>query len=167
LITSVKKINKCSLCHCRPLLQKNLGKGSPFNVRLSRSRKNFPQLKMCHNCVKSYSSWNAFFCWLTAFGYSNNQREATLLQNCPGSEQDIFLSKITGPRWLELPIARTYFDSTFEFERAKFYCIYMLNQRSNSFPKYMFYRCALKELSLLHKLICIVYLLKYLTTTLP
>jgi hypothetical protein len=33
------------------------------------------------NCVKSYSSWNAFFCWLTAFGYSNNQREATLLQN--------------------------------------------------------------------------------------
>jgi hypothetical protein len=24
--------------------------------------------------VKSYSSWNAFFCWLTAFGYSNNQR---------------------------------------------------------------------------------------------
>jgi hypothetical protein len=22
-----------------------------------------------------------FFCWLTAFGYSNNQREATLLQN--------------------------------------------------------------------------------------
>jgi hypothetical protein len=32
LITSVKKINKCSLCHCRPLLQKNLGRGSPFNV---------------------------------------------------------------------------------------------------------------------------------------
>jgi hypothetical protein len=29
----------------------------------------------------SYSSWNAFFCWLAAFGYSNNQREATLLQN--------------------------------------------------------------------------------------
>jgi hypothetical protein len=28
----------------------------------------------------------------------------------------------------------------------------------------MFYRCALKELSLLHKLICIAYLLKYLTT---
>jgi hypothetical protein len=41
------------------------------------------------------------------------------------------------------------------------------NQRSNNFPKYMFYRCALKKLSLLHKLICIVYLLKYLTTTLP
>jgi hypothetical protein len=39
------------------------------------------QLKMCDNCVKSYSSWNAFFCWRTAFGYSNNQREATLLQN--------------------------------------------------------------------------------------
>jgi hypothetical protein len=36
---------------------------------------------MCDNCVKSYSSWNAFFCWLAAFGYSNNQREATLLQN--------------------------------------------------------------------------------------
>ena len=35
------------------------------------------------------------------------------------------------------------------------------------FLKYMFYRCALKDLSLLHKLICIVYLLKYLTTTLP
>ena len=32
LITSVKKFNKCSLCHCRPLLQTNLGRGSPFNV---------------------------------------------------------------------------------------------------------------------------------------
>jgi hypothetical protein len=32
LITSVKKINKCSLCHCRPLLQKNVGRGSPFNA---------------------------------------------------------------------------------------------------------------------------------------
>ena len=48
---------------------------------MSRSTKIFPQLKMCDNCVKSYSSWNAFCCWLTAFGYSNNQREATLLQN--------------------------------------------------------------------------------------
>ena len=28
---------------------------------MSRSTKNFPQLKMCDNCVKSYSSWNAFF----------------------------------------------------------------------------------------------------------
>jgi hypothetical protein len=27
----------------------------------------------------NYSSLNAFFCWLTAFGYSDNQREATLL----------------------------------------------------------------------------------------
>ena len=27
------------------------------------------------------------------------------------------------------------------------------NKRCNNFPKYMFYRCALKELSLLHKLI--------------
>jgi hypothetical protein len=31
LITSVKN-NKCSPHHCRPLLQKFLGKGSPFNV---------------------------------------------------------------------------------------------------------------------------------------
>jgi hypothetical protein len=36
---------------------------------------------MSDNCVKSYSSWNAFFFTFTAFGYSNNQREATLLQN--------------------------------------------------------------------------------------
>ena len=28
---------------------------------MSRSTKKFPQLKMCDNCVKSYSSWNAFF----------------------------------------------------------------------------------------------------------
>jgi hypothetical protein len=28
-----------------------------------------------------YSSWNAFFCGLTAFGCSNNQRETTLLHN--------------------------------------------------------------------------------------
>ena len=34
-----------------------------------------------------------------------------------------FLSEITGPRWLELLIARTHFDSHFEFEPAKFYCI--------------------------------------------
>ena len=27
-----------------------------------------------------------------------------------------------GPWWLELPIARTHFDSPFEFEPAKFYC---------------------------------------------
>ena len=33
-----------------------------------------------------------------------------------------FFSEITGPRWLELPIARTHFDSPFEFEPAKFYC---------------------------------------------
>ena len=39
-----------------------------------------------------------------------------------GSEQNFFLSKITGPRWLELPIARTNFDSPFKFEPAKFYC---------------------------------------------
>ena len=41
---------------------------------MSRSTKNFPQLKMCDNCVKSYSSWNAFFCWLAAFGYSNRKQ---------------------------------------------------------------------------------------------
>jgi hypothetical protein len=35
-----------------------------------------------------------------------------------GSEPDFFLSKIT----LELPKARTDFDSPFEFEPAKFYC---------------------------------------------
>jgi hypothetical protein len=40
---------------------------------MSGSTKKSPQLKMCDNCVKSYSSWNAFFCWLTAFGYSNYQ----------------------------------------------------------------------------------------------
>ena len=40
----------------------------------------------------------------------------------PGSEPDFFLSKITRPQWLELPIARTDFDSPFEFEPAKFYC---------------------------------------------
>ena len=49
---------------------------------MSRSTKKVPQLKMSDNCVKSYSSWNAFFLLtFTAFGYSNNQREATLLQN--------------------------------------------------------------------------------------
>jgi hypothetical protein len=36
-----------------------------------------------------------------------------------GSEPDLFLSKIT----LELPIARADFDSPFEFEPAKFYCM--------------------------------------------
>ena len=36
----------------------------------------------------NYSSWNAFFYWLTAFGYSNNQREATLLQNVKYENQN-------------------------------------------------------------------------------
>ena len=40
-----------------------------------------------------------------------------------------FLSNITRPRWLEFPIARTYFDSTFEFEGAKFYCKYMFRSQ--------------------------------------
>ena len=44
----------------------------------------------------------------------------------PRSEPDFFLSKITGPRWLELPIARTDFHSPFEFEPTKFYCIYIV-----------------------------------------
>ena len=43
-------------------------------------------------------------------------------EQSPGSEPDFFLSKITGPQWLKLPIARTDFDSPFEFKRAKFYC---------------------------------------------
>jgi hypothetical protein len=32
LLILTKAINKCSLHHCRPLLQKNVGRGSPFNV---------------------------------------------------------------------------------------------------------------------------------------
>jgi hypothetical protein len=75
--------------HWRPLLQTNLGRVSPFNASyqncckktyvndsqnlafatshiakmfsMSRSTRNFSQLKICDNCVKSYSSWNAFF----------------------------------------------------------------------------------------------------------
>jgi hypothetical protein len=45
-----------------------------------------------------------------------------LVMKLSGSVPDFFLSKITRPRWLELPIARTDFDSPFEFEPAKFYC---------------------------------------------
>ena len=47
---------------------------------MSRSTKNFPQLKMCDNCEELFLL-KCIFCWLTAFGYSNNQTEATLLQN--------------------------------------------------------------------------------------
>jgi hypothetical protein len=42
------------------------------------------------------------------------------------TEPDFFLSEITELRWLELPITQTHFDSPFEFEQAKFYCIYYL-----------------------------------------
>jgi hypothetical protein len=42
--------------------------------------------------------------------------------NRPRSEPDFFLFEITEPWWLEFPIARTHFDSPFEFEPAKFYC---------------------------------------------
>jgi hypothetical protein len=60
LITSVKNINKCSLRHRRPLLQKNLGRGSPFNVSYqnwSSPQKPLGQLQsnfcgMIQNCVR-------------------------------------------------------------------------------------------------------------------
>jgi hypothetical protein len=67
------KNNKCSPRYCRPPLQKILGRGSPFNVSYQHCckknicsacqdlQKSCPQLKMSDNCVKSYSSWNAFF----------------------------------------------------------------------------------------------------------
>ena len=42
------------------------------------------------------------------------------LSNRPESEP-LFFSEFTGPRWLELPITQTHFDSPFEFEPAKFY----------------------------------------------
>ena len=51
------------------------------NVQHVKIYKKIPQLSMSDNCVKSYSSWKAFFFFFltfTAFGYSNNQREATL-----------------------------------------------------------------------------------------
>ena len=52
------------------------------NVQHVKIYKKVPQLKMSNNYVKSYSSWNAFILLtFTAFGYSNNQRETTLLQN--------------------------------------------------------------------------------------
>jgi hypothetical protein len=44
-------------------------------------------------------------------------------ETVPGQNQIFFLSEITEPRCLELPIAQTYFDSPLEFEPAKFYCI--------------------------------------------
>jgi hypothetical protein len=37
-----------------------------------------------------------------------------------------------GPRCLDLPIARTDFDSSFEFDRAKFYCIWKLKKSTHS-----------------------------------
>jgi hypothetical protein len=39
---------------------------------MSRSTKKFPQLKMCDNCEELFLL-KCIFCWLTAFGYSNNQ----------------------------------------------------------------------------------------------
>ena len=54
---------------------------------------------------------NIFYCASVIIAYWNR----------PGPEPDFFLSKITGPRWLGLPIVRTDFDSPFEFEPAKFY----------------------------------------------
>jgi hypothetical protein len=52
------------------------------NVQHVKIYKKVPQLKMSDNYVKSYSSWNAFLLLtFTAFGYSNNQRETTLLKN--------------------------------------------------------------------------------------
>jgi hypothetical protein len=60
------------------LISKNQNKRQSFNSK--SNHQTFLKLNY-DKCVKSYSSWNAFLCWLTAFGYSNNQREATVLQN--------------------------------------------------------------------------------------
>jgi hypothetical protein len=56
----------------------------------------------------------------------------------PGSEPDFVLSKITRPRWLELPIARTDFDSPFKFEPAKFYCT--IFKRGGNSTLFLLYR---------------------------
>ena len=50
------------------------------NVQHVKIYKNFPTVKNVRQLCEELFLLK-FFCWLTAFGYSNNQREATLLQN--------------------------------------------------------------------------------------
>jgi hypothetical protein len=60
--------------------------------------------------------------FILLFTFVKHTLEIRQLMKLPRSEPDFVLSQITRPRWLELPIARTDFDSPFEFEPAKFYC---------------------------------------------
>ena len=51
------------------------------NVQHVKIYKTFPTVKNVWQLCEELFLLKCIFCWLTAFGYSNNQREATLLQN--------------------------------------------------------------------------------------
>ena len=51
------------------------------NVQYVKIYKKVPQLKMSDNCEELFLLKSIFLLTFTAFGYSNNKREATSLQN--------------------------------------------------------------------------------------
>ena len=70
MITSVKKINKCSLRHCRLFLQKKLGRGSPFNV----SYQNFCKKTYVNDSQNFVFPTSHFVIELLPFDYLSNQK---------------------------------------------------------------------------------------------
>ena len=71
MITSVNKINKCSPRHCRPLLQKNLGRVSPFNA----SYQNCCKKKYVNDSQNLAFATSHFVIELLPFDYLSNQNQ--------------------------------------------------------------------------------------------
>ena len=64
----------------RPLFQ-NLLEINCKNIQHVKIYKKIPTVENVWQLCEELFLLKCIFCWLTAFGYSNNQREATLLQN--------------------------------------------------------------------------------------
>ena len=69
---SIKLDNKCSLHHCRPLLQKKLGRGSPFNVSYQNCCKENIYVNDSQNLAFPTSH---FVIELLPFEYLSNQKQ--------------------------------------------------------------------------------------------
>jgi hypothetical protein len=72
LLLKIEHMNKYSPRHCRPLLQKNLGKGSPFNVSYQNYLKKNPYVNDSQNLAFATSH---FVIELLPFDYLSNQKK--------------------------------------------------------------------------------------------
>jgi hypothetical protein len=81
-----KKNNKCSPRHCRPLLLKNLGRGSSFNVNYQNCcKKNMskPMGQSRQDLVAMFIEWSFFVVeWVVLRAFSSMLMDLLNLFNC-------------------------------------------------------------------------------------